>query len=182
MRLTLTALLALAALAGCTTSTASPNTAGSPSPAPPSPAAAPPKPAGPNKIGALVVHPDGHADTTVLDYRQPVSGGIDANPGMEWSAAEVKVCIRRADGKNNTVSQDPWVLLYSDGSQYESAYASGPDFPKPEYPTSGDRIIPAGRCVKGWITFEVPKGRRPGLVSYSVEGLPEPIEWAIPGA
>lgn len=137
---------------------------------------------GSHRLGEKVAIANGIAEVTALAYKQPVARDIDTDsPGTEWGAAQVRVCIRRAspDGRKSYISEEPWLLVYADGDQYEPSNLKYDSFPQPEYPVSPDREVPVGRCVKGWITFPVTKGKRPDLVSYSSESASKPIDWAI---
>ena len=44
---------------------------------------------------------------------------------------------------------------------------------EPLYPNG--RVVRTGRCVRGWIPFEVRKGEKLDLISYA------PLEWEIRG-
>jgi hypothetical protein len=135
-------------------------------------------------LGKRVALADGLVDAAALRYRQPVAAGAprpDGQPGYEWAAAEVRVCLRKkpADGKPLAVSEEPWELVYPDGGAAEPSSVKYVDFPLPQYPIVPDRPMKVGRCTKGWITFAVPKGRRPSVISYAPEGATETTDWKI---
>jgi hypothetical protein len=56
-----------------------------------------------------------------------------------------------------------------------SAYWSD-SVPGTEYPQ--ERVVPVGRCARGWLPFAVPKGKRPEAVTYSPEDA-SPVEWRL---
>ncbi|WP_151485231.1 DUF4352 domain-containing protein [Streptomyces albicerus] len=120
--------------------------------------------------------------TTVLSYRQPVTGieppgeGLGVSDRAVWSRIEVKVCNDKGDPI--TVSQFPWSLAYDDGAIVDVTGLSGGGFPKPEFPTD-DTFVRAGRCVRGGIMFAVEPDGRPDRIVYTPEGR-EPVEWAVP--
>jgi hypothetical protein len=163
-------------LAGCGNDqpTAAPNPfpiTAAPSPPPSSaPAAAPT----PHRLGYKVTASDGQVEATVLAYKQPVDTDVDADRGMQFGAAQVRVCARAAGVE---VSSRPWQVAYTDGEVLARADWSGATgFPTPEYPWEAQPIA-VGRCVKGWITFQVIAGRKPEFVQYLPDGEPLPIEW-----
>lgn len=120
--------------------------------------------------------------TTVLAYDQPVlrddppTTDLGVPPGSTWGRLDVKVCL--TSGPSISVSQDPWHMQFSDGSQADNTGLSGGDFPKPEFPQ--DRTVVAGGCARGGIMFPIPKGQRPVEVAYSPDSIPTPTYWTIP--
>ncbi|PWG08260.1 DUF4352 domain-containing protein [Streptomyces sp. V2] len=120
------------------------------------------------------------ATSTVLGYEQGFKAQASAAeetgaPGYVWAALEIKVCVL-SDGMR--VTRFPWVLAYADGARVEPSGTTYGDFPKPEYPI--DTQVKKGDCVRGKIAYAVPGDQRPAKVIYAPEGLPEPVEWAMP--
>ncbi|MEU0691431.1 hypothetical protein [Streptomyces uncialis] len=119
--------------------------------------------------------------TTVLDYKQPVTGVTFTSTGLgytdpEWAYAEVKVCNKR--GTTITVSQAPWSLGLKDGGRITPHILDGPGLPQPQYPTQGAKVK-AGGCVRGKVPVIMEKGARPDRVIYETADE-EPVEWAVP--
>jgi hypothetical protein len=132
------------------------------------------------QFGKRVVKADGVTDATVLNYRQPVRAfNPPDQPGHVWAAAEVRVCVRKAEPKTG-LSEEPWGLVYADGATYGPSPTKWDDFPLPEYPISAEKATPAGRCVRGWIVFAVPKGKKPLYVEYATQGQVSPTDWKVP--
>src|SRR6059058_4400303 len=52
-------------------------------------------------------------------------------------------------------------------------------FPRPEYPFTS-RTLPAGTCVRGWITFSAPGGQRPTTIDYTPHGAD--ARWTVPAS
>jgi len=94
---------------------------------------------------------------------------------LHFAALLVKFCLD--SGRNVTVSQDPWSLEYADGQVYEPSFDVDPaDLPGAQYPF--DRKVSPGRCVKGWVPFDIPPGPGPARAVYG--GTNQPTEWALP--
>jgi hypothetical protein len=120
------------------------------------------------------------ADVAVYGYRQPVAvAQVTPDPqGYVWAAADVEVCARAVPSSDDQISVSwlPWSLVYSDGSVVEASQITYAGFPKPAYPV--DRIVPVGRCVRGWVVFEAPGGKRPTMVEYQTDaGV---LDWMVP--
>lgn len=106
--------------------------------------------------------------------------GINGGPGLlsageKWAIVEAKVCNKGAEGF--AVSPFVWSLAYTDGARVEPTHISGSELPQPLYPM--DAKVNAGDCIRGNITFQVPKEGRPERVLYSPDDVDEPVEWAI---
>lgn len=143
-------------------------------------AAAPVSAVGRYPLGARVLLPDAAAGAAVLAYRQPVSVLIKpSTAGLQFAAAQVRVCVIRAGSPDSDVSEDPWVLRYADGTAVESVPAPAAVLTLPGYLPLGDQVLPAGRCATGWIAFEVPAGRRPEAVSYARADPRRPLSWTV---
>lgn len=118
----------------------------------------------------------GNAEVTATAYafKQPVAK--NATPpdqeGFEWGAADVEVCPA-ADG---TVAHDNWHLVYADHTVMDPSSVGYQQFPQPEYPWD-ERAVSGGRCIRGWITFAVPVGKKPVMVEYSPRNYV--IDWAV---
>ena len=54
---------------------------------------------------------------------------------------------------------------------------TGPLYPQPVYPQSGDRTTRAGTCAKGWIVFAVATGTIASEASYESDMSPNPLVW-----
>jgi hypothetical protein len=123
----------------------------------------------------------GIASATAYAYKQPVATSATRpdQAGFEWGAADVKVCLI---GGSAYVNNQPWSLVWDDSTRAEPSHIGYQQFPQPEYPF-GDTVVQAGRCVRGWITFPVPVGKKPAMVEYQ----PQPdsplagtvVDWAV---
>jgi hypothetical protein len=131
----------------------------------PRPTAGPPAPLG-QKISL-----GGTVDATVFQYQQP-SASAAASPGpsgFTWGSADVQVCTLAGAKATVTVDWVTWALRYSDNSIVEAATKTDNAFPQPLYPVTSHQV-PAGQCVRGWITFPVPADKKPTLVEYTPHG------------
>lgn len=120
------------------------------------------------------------ATSVVLGYEHDVKAQASAAEevnadGYVWSALEIKVC---AESDGISVSRFPWVLAYADGARVEPSGTTYDDFPKPEYPIEAQ--VKNGDCVRGKITYAVPGDQKPIKVIYAPDGMPDPVEWAMP--
>lgn len=185
MRSPIIAILAAAVLAACGTDpTPAPASAPLESPTPsPSPTRTEPAVRG---VGATQLNSDAQSETevTVLRIRQPLRAAIDLpagsynRRGREWAAVEVKLCVKRNSlPEEISVSWYPWSLSYKDGTVTDSASSYSQDWWEEQlYPI--DRVVRVGRCVRGWVPFEVRRGSRPELVTYAPSGGPV-LEWQV---
>lgn len=191
LRLAVTVLAVAVTIAGCgdsATPAAAP-TSSAPTGAAPTPAAAAtptasPSPTAdpyaPRPFGRTVPVRDNIATAVVYAYRQPVAKTApqpDEQPGYVWGAADVKVCATKAS-PGIIVTNGPWTLAYADDSQIEASSTGYQQFPQPGYPF-GEKSLAAGRCIRGWITFPVPGGKRPVAVEYAPEGEPVAPRWTV---
>jgi hypothetical protein len=120
-------------------------------------------------------------NATVYDFRQPsVTGGPSAGPaGYTWASADVQVCTLDSAKQTVTVDWKTWGLHYTDNSLAVAAEANNDAFPRPEYPFT-PRTLPAGTCVRGWITFSAPGGQRPTTIDYTPHGAD--ARWTVPAS
>ncbi|MEV4510757.1 hypothetical protein AB0K00_17515 [Dactylosporangium sp. NPDC049525] len=150
------------------TSPASSTVAATTSPAAPSPSST--IAAGPKLGTAQPFSSDGSsARLTAFSVRQPTAlkAPKPQAAGMEWASADVQVC---ADvlGPNYDylyVTNDPWSLVYADGTTATPSSVTYQQFDAPEYPIT-DRTIKVGRCIRGWVTFTAPAGKKATMVEY----------------
>jgi len=107
----------------------------------------------------------------VYQYKQPsVTGGSSPGPaGYAWGSADVQVCTHSGVTATVTVDWETWALRYADNSIVEATTKTDDAFPQPLYPVKSHQV-PAGQCVRGWITFAVPAGTKPTLVEYTPHG------------
>lgn len=119
---------------------------------------------------------DGPKQTAIAySYKQPVAANAPRpdQEGWEWGAADVEVCATKGSGYLNDLS---WVLVYADHTRIEASGSIYQQFPQPEYPV-GDTDIVAGQCIRGWITYPVPAGKRPATVHYQPQGFQ--ADWQV---
>lgn len=130
-------------------------------------------------VGDSTTFLDGAVTTTVLAYRQPAGSRGIPDPdraGDTWGAIEVKVCTKPTS-EVISVSTALWVLTYADGAVLEPSGVSYSQLPQPRYPWADHEVRP-GRCVRGWITYEVPAKLRPAYVQYQPDGQAA-TEWQV---
>ncbi|MER7836907.1 hypothetical protein ABTY98_13570 [Streptomyces sp. NPDC096040] len=124
------------------------------------------------------------ATTTAVSYTQPARGVnlpryLADIPDPEWAVLEVKTCADAAS-TNVIVAQSPWTLRLKDGTEVKPLGLGGHGIPAPTYPVSGEAVRP-GDCLRGKITFSVPKGSRPERIVYDVRRRPA-VTWSVPRA
>jgi hypothetical protein len=130
-----------------------------------------------SKGGGLVVK------LKVMHVRRPltpVMSGLN-HAGREFAAAEVRACITANSGAPISFSWGPWSLTTANGIVVEELTSWSDDWWRvPLYPNdpTGEHPIPTGRCVQGWIPFEVPKGSKIRSVDYSPDGS-DGLEWRV---
>ncbi|MFI7632415.1 hypothetical protein [Microbispora rosea] len=180
-----------AALTACSsTPTATPGAAAAASPAkaaaPSStPAAAKPSPAEP-RVGATQLSNDGQTKirVTLLHVRQPMRSivpGLPQRKSVEYAGLEVRAClVSTTDTREIVLGWFPWSVTTTDDTVVEEMSEWSNDWwNEPLYPT--DHVVKPGRCARGWIPFEVPRGTRLAYVSYQPEGA-NLVEWKVAGA
>lgn len=152
---------------------------------PTEPAAAPSPPAAPAPSAtsqepldlkkAATIRVGAHEVTVIASsYQQPLRAQFPPRrSGYEYAGLEVRVCVDRGPGPMG-VSWDGWMLTYVDSTSVEPLNAWSDDwFSVPLFPGSGfEKRVRVGRCVKGWVVFEAPKGERPDLAEYLPEDGP----------
>lgn len=80
--------------------------------------------------------------------------------------------------ENLAPSWMPWVLADEEGGQYPPSGTVWGNDPVPQYPNDSERVIASGKCAKGWIFFEVPKGTKVAEVVYSNEAG-DKADWPV---
>jgi hypothetical protein len=90
----------------------------------------------------------------------------------------VRVCLPQiTDDAPLEITWEPWSVEFADDTV--ATPSDGADqsfFDVPLYPSPGlARRVAEGRCVRGWIVFEVPKGERPVRTGDSAP----PAVWTI---
>lgn len=177
------AALALTACSG--TPTAAPS---SPPPVPlesPTPTASPspsPSPSAELAVGATQTTGDSEVSATikVMRVRAPFPSRYPPDrKGYEYVGVEVKTCVtKNTSDEQVTLSWGPWSLALPDDTIVQSPSSWNSDgFSVPLYPND-EHVLRAGRCVRGWIPFEVRKGAKPALVSYQPSWTGA-LDWSV---
>lgn len=139
-------------------------------------------PAGPAKLGQTQTEVDSLATirVTVYAYRVLPSQFPPDRKGFEFGGADTRLCVVKTDGNRNAgISWGPWSLGFADDTTIDPVSSwSAEWFSVPLYPATAKMVRP-GHCIRGWILFEVPKGKRPTRIAYSPDSAANPTEWAI---
>ncbi|MEV0382925.1 hypothetical protein [Nonomuraea sp. NPDC050643] len=117
---------------------------------------------------------------TALKLRTPFEGRFKPDrKGFVYAGLEVKVCVARNTGQPIAVSWAPWSLEYESGVVVPAASSYSAEWwDEPLYPPH-DHVVRVGRCVRGWIPFEVQFGQ-PDRVTYT-PGSGMALEWTVGG-
>lgn len=125
-------------------------------------------------IGKTFTFENNTMTTTVLRYKQPISE--DGPDGATLGGLEVRTCNLASASKTQQVSVGPWSLEWTDGTTTNTKWSG---VVSAEYPFDLKSLKP-GRCVKGWIVFEVPAKSKPSVAVYEGEGnRGQPAEWKL---
>lgn len=182
------ALAVLALAAACSTPPASPSA----SVAVETPAPSSATPSGPSTMSAAAGQTQTHTSdgvestVTVLRMRRPLPVVIPLDPhlpetpGHEYVAVEVKWCLVKSSLSDPiTVSWSPWSLAFHDGTVVEALSSwSAEWWGVPLYPAV-DHVVRPGRCVRGWVPFEVDKRARVERVEYAAGVGGDVLEWRV---
>lgn len=133
-------------------------------------AAATPK-GGRLKLGATF---EMESATTVVYEAKRIPNRPDGTPAM---AALIKTCIIGTD-ENYTIVWLPWALIGPDSETYEASNVTFSQDPQPALSNDMDKTFPAGKCSKGWVVFEVPKGDAVASVRYQ-NSSGDTADWAV---
>ncbi|MEU4825096.1 hypothetical protein AB0H37_24760 [Actinomadura sp. NPDC023710] len=104
---------------------------------------------------------------TVFSFRQPLRSQFPPRrAGYVFAGLDVRVCLDGGPGPS-TVSWDPWSLTYPDATTIDPVRSWSDDwFSVPLFP-GFEKTLRPGRCMRGWVLFEAPKGKRPHLAEYA---------------
>ncbi|MFI6299525.1 hypothetical protein ACIBEJ_48580 [Nonomuraea sp. NPDC050790] len=115
---------------------------------------------------------------TVQRVRRPFSAvipGLPERSGFEYAAADIRMCVKA--GGTAEVGWSVWTMTSKDDLVIESMGAWSDEWwNQPLYPNGHQ--VKVGRCVRGWMPFEVPKDSKLDLVTYAPEGMPA-LEWRV---
>jgi hypothetical protein len=129
-------------------------------------------------LGETVASSSGFVSVTVFSYEQPAAATVPPDrSGDEWAAADIQTCAETGSVFQATVSNAPWSLSYPDGTAVTPTRTTAAQFPQPAYPSSPRGLAP-GQCLRGWVVFAVPAGRRPQVIRYAPHGA-SAIGWLI---
>lgn len=139
-----------------------------PAAAPTTPAGAPATTAATTAAAAAVLKMGSKADglqvaATAHAWKQPAASKAPPpeQDGFEWGAADVEICPK-IEGH---VVRENWRLTYADHTTIEPSSVGYQQFPEPNYPWD-ERDVSAGQCIRGWVTYPVPIGKRPATIQY----------------
>jgi hypothetical protein len=102
--------------------------------------------------------------TTLLELRDPYPPAEYREPqrGQRFVGLRVSQCVvDDYDGSEGDVLatfNGDWVAVTADNDEYPGSGSGWIDWPLPKFPENA--TIPAGGCVKGWMTVELPERLR----------------------
>lgn len=104
----------------------------------------------------------------VSDYRVPAAGNI-------WVGLRVEQCPSRdATGQDYSTYEGDFSLVTPKGGEIPGGGSSWLDWPTPRFPTNV--TLTPGRCVKGWMALEAPRGMRISSILWRPGGITT-AEW-----
>lgn len=102
------------------------------------------------------------------EYRDPAKGNV-------FIGFRIEQCLNEGgSSENQTTYNGEWATVTASGEEYAGSGSSWTDWPAPKFPETVFMI--PGRCSKGWIASEIPKGTKFDRIVYRPDG--EPVaEW-----
>lgn len=131
------------------------------------------------KIGETRV---GQAVRTTLKsvkYPYPPDYAREPDAGNDFVGLELEQCFGKdaevdPEYPNTTTYNGDWVVLDPEGYEYGGDGSSWSDWPAPKFPESV--TLNPGRCYKGWVSLQAPRGTKIASVVWRPGGT-ETAEW-----
>lgn len=101
---------------------------------------------------------------------------IKPKTGHLFMGAQVRWCSTKDVGERTKVGWAPWFLTLADETVVEAASPGPGWFQVPLYPQ--DRTVREGKCVQGWVAFEVPRTVKADALTYAPDGA-EAVDWSV---
>lgn len=135
------------------------------------------------RIGDSRVGRDVKTTLKSLKYPYPTAYAREPEAGNDFVGLELQQCFNEdaevdPDYPSTTTYNTEWVLLTPDGSEYGGDGSSWSDWPSPKFPESV--TMNPGRCYKGWVSLQAPKGTKIASVVWRPKGV-ETAEWLPKG-
>jgi|GEM_PF-6630836 len=115
--------------------------------------------------------------TTLQEVKIPYPPGQYRTPeaGNVFVGLRIEQCVD-ADGPADILSTSlfDWSAVTPNGNEYKTGGSSWTDWPEPRFPDYVTMV--PGRCVKGWLAFEVPQGTQVASVIWRPDGTTT-AEW-----
>jgi hypothetical protein len=137
----------------------------------PAPAGAAETPKEDPEVGDKVMVGDDGGSVAVLAVEDDVSAGrlFGAGEGNKYIAAEVKGCSGPNE-RDLTFEPSYFLLRLDDGTMRDPGAAA-------KKPSMDGGVVPAGKCLSGWVTFTVKKGSLATGVIYDGSSR---LTWTVP--
>jgi hypothetical protein len=109
------------------------------------------------KIGQTRDGEDVHTTLAEVKYPYPSAESRQPEEGNVFVGLRIEQCVDDdAAGDGDTTYNSEWSAVTEGGEEYGGSGSSWNDWPSPKFPESVSSV--PGRCVKGWISLQVPKG------------------------
>lgn len=111
---------------------------------------------------------------TVYTFESPAASSeyIEPDPGKEYSAIEVEWCAGLSRGEELERVRSHYLEL-----QMPDNTRASPRGNRIREPYLPDTMLLPDDCVRGWITFQTPKGVKPAFVMFT--GRESVVKWAL---
>lgn len=122
---------------------------------------------------------DVHTTLAEVKYPYPPGEFRQSDEGNVFLGLRIEQCVDDdADGESETTYNSEWSAVTESGEEYGGSGSSWNDWPSPKFPETVGAV--PGRCVKGWIALQVPKGTEFTSIMWRPGGDPV-AEWLAAG-
>jgi hypothetical protein len=114
-----------------------------------------------------------------VKYPYPPDYAREPDAGNDFVGLEIEQCFNRdaqvdSEYPDTTTYNGDWVVLSPKGFEFGGDGSSWSDWPSPKFPETV--TLNPGRCYKGWISLQVPKGTKIASLVWRPAGT-ETAEW-----
>jgi hypothetical protein len=117
--------------------------------------------------------------TTLFEVKYPFPQKIyrDPEPGNVFFGIRLQQCLTKDETEEIYSSYNgEFAAVTPDGIEFSGSGSSWDDWPSPKFPESVTMV--PGRCIKGWIATEVPRGTKVDSVLWRPGGVTT-AEWLL---